>query len=76
MVMADCCGMSMAISLRLWTYLTLSTKGTKTFKPGSRMRLNLPGREDRRNIFYQVVIKQVFCIYVIPIKLVFLPLLN
>ena len=42
MVMADCCGMSMAISLRLWTYLTLSTMGTRTLRPGSRMRLYLP----------------------------------
>jgi hypothetical protein len=43
-VMADWDGISMAISFKLWTYLTLSKIGTNTFKPGSSRHLNLPIR--------------------------------
>uniref|UniRef100_A0A8W7PJS7 Uncharacterized protein n=1 Tax=Anopheles coluzzii TaxID=1518534 RepID=A0A8W7PJS7_ANOCL len=37
-VMADCFGTSIAISFRLCTYFTRSTTGSRTFRPGSRMR--------------------------------------
>ena len=43
-VMADWDGISIAISFKLWTYLTLSTIGMSTLTPGSRIRLNFPIR--------------------------------
>ena len=42
MVMAVCFGISIAISFRLCTYLTLSSNGTNTFKPGSKILLYFP----------------------------------
>ena len=43
-VIADCCGISMAISFRLWTYLTRSRTGMRTLTPGSRTLWNFPIR--------------------------------
>jgi len=43
-VMADCCGISMAISFRLWTYLTRSRTGMRTLTPGSSVLWNFPIR--------------------------------
>ena len=41
-VTADCFGISMAISFKLWTYLTLSKIGIRKLSPGSKMRWNRP----------------------------------
>ena len=59
--MALCCGMSMAISLRLCTYLTESTTGINTFRPYSETISYVSFRVPTLVLFYSKIRCVVSC---------------